>query len=113
VAVGVAAIAAGAGVTAVVLVSGRHDPRTTASAAPTRHLEVLSGHPLGRRAAERLLQERFLPVPEDDGSGVRCSGREARPAHSVRRCHVVYPGGTERLVVLLTNASGVEVLSEP
>jgi hypothetical protein len=80
--------------------------------ASSARLEVLSRHPLSTPAAERALEERFLAVPDDDEADVSCSGRQARPAHSVRRCHVVYPGGTERLVVLITNARGAEVISE-
>ena len=42
-----------------------------------------------------------------------CSGRIPKPAHSVRRCRVHYPGGAERRIVVLTNARGAEVLSRP
>jgi hypothetical protein len=31
----------------------------------------------------------------------------------VRRCAILYPGGTTRTVVVITTASGSEVLSEP
>jgi hypothetical protein len=78
-----------------------------------RHLEVLSEHPLPTRDAELLLEERFTALlRDDDSAAVRCSRREPRPAHSLRRCRVRYPSGIERTVVLLTNASGTEVLSE-
>ena len=79
-------------------------------------LDVLSRHPMSRRATERVLTELFLAVPDDDEADVRCSRREPRPAHSVRRCHILYPGGTDhtiRTVVVITTANGAEVLSEP
>jgi hypothetical protein len=77
------------------------------------HLQVLAEHPLSTRAAERLLEDRYFPVPDDDESDVGCSERIPKPAHSVRRCTLRYPGGTERTVVLLTTANGAEVLSKP
>jgi hypothetical protein len=76
-------------------------------------LEVLSERPLSRRALERVLEDRYLPVPDDDEADVHCSGRIAKPAHSVRRCEVIYSEGVRRGIVLLTNARGAEVLSEP
>jgi hypothetical protein len=102
-------------VLAVLLTGGGSgdDDSARGRATPQAHLEVLSAHPLARHDAELLLERRYFPVPDDDESDVRCSRREPRPAHSVRRCHVVYPGGTERTIVVLTNASGAEVLSEP
>ena len=114
-AVGAAVVAA---VVALVLVAGggSGEPSRTAALpdleAP-RRLEVLSERPLADRAAELLLEERFTaPLRDDDSAAVRCSPREARPAHSLRRCLVRYPSGIERTVVLLTNAAGTEVLSE-
>ena len=112
----VAAIAV-AGVTVALVVDGGGggDEAPELTPIPFRaraQLEVLSDHPLSTPDAERLLEERFLPVQDDDEADVRCSAREARPAHSVRRCYVVYPGGMERRIVLLTNASGAEVVSE-
>lgn len=80
------------------------------------HLDVLSKHPLSTSATERVLTRRYLPIPDDDESDVSCSRREPRPAHSVRRCHILYPGGTDhsiRTVVVITTANGAEVLSEP
>jgi hypothetical protein len=74
---------------------------------------VLSERPLSTRAAERLLEDRYLPVPDDDEADVHCSERIPKPAHSVRRCRVTYPAGVQRAIVLLTNARGAEVLSEP
>jgi hypothetical protein len=103
------------GLLAVLLTGGGSgdDDFAPGRATPRAHLEVLSEHPLARHDAELLLERRYFSVPDDDESDVRCSRREPRPAHSVRRCHVVYPGGTERTIVVLTNASGAEVLSEP
>jgi hypothetical protein len=78
-----------------------------------RRLEVISQRPLATRDAELLLEERFTALlRDDDSAAVRCSRREPRPAHSLRRCVVRYPTGLERTVVVLTNASGTEVLSE-
>lgn len=110
-AVAAAAVAIGA---AGVLVTRGGDEGETAGVtdASSARLELLSEHPLSKLNAERLLEERFLPVPDDDESDVTCSGRVPRPAYSVRRCHVLYPGGSERVVVLITNASGAEVLRE-
>lgn len=84
--------------------------RQDGPARPT--LSVLSDTPLSTRAAERAITERYLPIPDDDTADVHCSGRVAKPAHSVRRCAVVYPGGSRRAVVLLTTARGAEVLAE-
>jgi hypothetical protein len=78
-----------------------------------RRLEVISERPLATRDAELLLEERFTALlRDDDSAAVRCSEREPRPAHSLRRCQVRYPTGFERTIVVLTNASGTEVLSE-
>jgi hypothetical protein len=108
-AIGIAVIAA-----AILLTGGGgSDDTAGAAAAPVPHLTVLSKDPLSRRAAERLLEERYLPVPDDDEADVTCSGRIPKPAHSVRRCTVHYPGGSERRIAVLTNALGVEVLSKP
>jgi hypothetical protein len=101
-------------IAAAVLLSGGGGGDQTASGATAGfHLTILSQHPLGRRAAERLLEERYVPIRDDDTASVRCSGRIPKPAHSVRRCMVRYPGGVERRVVLLTTANGAEVLSKP
>ena len=97
----------------VVLVSGGSGSDETASATPRSHLTILSQHPLPRLPLERLLEERYLPVPDDDEADVTCSGRIPKPAHSVRRCRVHYPGGAERRIAVLTNARGAEVLSKP
>ncbi len=109
VAAGLAALAV-AGV-AIANGGGADEPST---AAPTgARLQVVSEHPLSTRAAEALLEERYTALRDDDSAAVSCSGREAKPAHSVRRCEVRYANGTERRVVLLTNARGNEVLSKP
>jgi len=109
-AVALAAIAVAA---AVLLGGDDGDEAAAVDAAQPVHLEVLSEHPLSTLAAERVLTQRYLSIPDDDQSDVRCSGREPRPAHSVRRCQILYPGGTNRTVVVITNANGSEVLSEP
>jgi hypothetical protein len=115
VALGATAIAALA-LAAVLLVGGRDgggDERAAGAEPVVAHLQVLAKHPLSTRAAERLLEDRYFPVPDDDESDVGCSERIPKPAHSVRRCTLRYPGGTERTVVLLTTANGAEVLSKP
>lgn len=97
-----------------VLIAGGEDDSTAASsAAIPPHLDILSAHPLTTDAAEHALKQRYIGVRNDESASVRCSGRVAKPAHSVRRCIVHYPGGIERRVVLLTSASGAEVLTEP
>ena len=112
VAAGVAAFVALV-VVVVVLASGGNGGDDTASATPVEHLTILSQHPLPRMPLERLLEERYLPVPDDDEADVTCSGRIPKPAHSVRRCRVHYPGGAERRIAVLTNARGAEILSKP
>jgi hypothetical protein len=99
--------------TAVALRGAETEDPAAADAPREGQLEVISKRPLTTLAAERLLIERYLAVPDDDETDVRCDRREPRPAHSVRRCHILYPGGTERTVVVVTNANGSEVLSEP
>jgi hypothetical protein len=103
---GLAALA----VAGAALLGGGGDP-VDADASP--HLQVVSDHPLSTGAAERLLEDRYTPLRDDDTAAVSCSGREAKPAHSVRRCEVRYASGVERRVVLITNARGAEVLSKP
>jgi hypothetical protein len=118
----VAAVLAGAAligvaVAGVVGIGGGDGEEAAARGGPQpRHLDVLSDHPLSTPATERVLTRRYLPIPDDDESDVSCSRREPRPAHSVRRCHILYPGGTDhsiRTVVVITTANGSEVLSEP
>jgi hypothetical protein len=113
IALGVAVLVAASVVGAALVGDGENDDTPSASdAAPRRQLDVLSARPLATGAVERLLKQRYIGVRNDESASVRCSGRVAKPAHSVRRCIVHYPGGIERMVVLLTNASGAEVLSE-
>jgi Uncharacterised protein family UPF0547 len=113
-------VGAGAGalvaliVAAFVLLTGGGGGEVTASGATvSEHLTILANHPLGRRALERNLEERYLPIQDDDEADVSCSGRIPQPAHSVRRCRIHYPGGAERRISVLTNARGAEVLSRP
>ena len=98
---------------AVVTVSGRDGSDQIASADTSSHLTVLSQHPLSRRPLERVLEDRYLPVPDDDEADVTCSGRIPKPAHSVRRCRVHYPGGSERRIAVITSANGAEILTKP
>jgi hypothetical protein len=91
--------------------TGGGDEEVTANS-PAR-LQVVSERPLSTPAAERLLEQRYTALSDDDSTAVSCSEREAKPAHSVRRCSVRYRNGNERRVVLLTNARGNEVLSKP
>ena len=113
IALGVAALVA-VSLAGAALMGGDEDDSTAASdAAPRAQLDVLSAHPLATSAAERLLKQRYIGVRNDESASVRCSGRVPKPAHSVRRCVVHYPGGVERMVVLLTSANGAEVLTEP
>jgi hypothetical protein len=109
----VAAVVVVAVIGAIVLLTGGGGSENTASATATGHLTVLSNKPLRRRARERVLEERDLPIPDDDEADVSCSTRIPEPAHSVRRCRVHYPGGAERRIAVLTNARGAEVLSKP
>jgi hypothetical protein len=115
----VAAVAIAAAVAAAVIVipGGDDAPATDVEAgrAPDRPralTELLSAHPLSRRAAERRLEARFTSLRDDDTAAARCSAREPRPAHSVRHCRIRYPNGSERGVVVLLDARGRELLSE-
>ena len=109
---GAALVAVAVAGAAVVGGDGGGEPAEAGPAEPV-HLEVLARHPLSTPAAERVLTRRYLSIPDDDETDVRCSRREPRPAHSVRRCEILYPGGTDRTVVVITNANGSEVLSKP
>jgi hypothetical protein len=114
VALGIAAVLAVAGAALLLVATGGGDGRDAARAtAPTEHLPVLSRHPLSTHAAERALEARFITIGHDYNAAAHCSGRIPKPAHSVRRCRVRYPGGDEQRVVLLTRANGAEVISEP
>jgi hypothetical protein len=108
-----AAVAAVVASAVLVLSGGGSGTQEPAAASPPEHLPVLAAHPLGRRALERVLEDRFLPVPDDDEADVTCSARIPKPAHSLRHCRVAYPGTIRRDVVVLTTAAGAEVLSEP
>jgi hypothetical protein len=109
-AAGVAALV----VAAVALIGGADGPVDAVDGdGGSPHLEVVAEHPLSTRAAERLLETRYAPQRDGNSAVVSCSGREAKPAHSVRRCEVRYSTGAERRVVLITNARGAEVLSKP
>jgi hypothetical protein len=114
VAIGIAAaLTAAAAAIAVVAIGGGGNEDMARGAAPVAHLEVLSKHPLGTRAAERALEDRFITLRDDDSAAARCSGRIPKPAHSVRRCILRYPSGNQRVIVLLTTANGAEVISGP
>jgi len=114
VALGGAALAV-AVVAAVLAVNalGTGDGDATRSSEPQHQLAILAQHPVATRAAERLLERRYFGARDDESATVHCSSRIPKPAHSVRRCVVHYPGGVERRVVLLTSANGAEVISEP
>jgi hypothetical protein len=75
-------------------------------------VDLLSEHPLGRRAAERSLEERFTSPRDDDSAAARCSAREPRPAHAIRHCRIRYPNGSTKRIVVLLDARGRELLSE-
>ena len=107
------ALLTAAAVLALNAVGTGDDGGATRSSATQSHLDILSAHPVGTRAAERLLDQRYIGVRDDESASVHCSGRVPKPAHSVRRCIVHYPGGVERRVVLLTMANGAEVISKP
>jgi hypothetical protein len=103
---------------AAVLISGGSDGTSTdveadrAPDSPRVLTELLSDHPLSRREAERRLEARFTSHRDDDSAAARCSVREPRPAHAIRRCQIRYPNGGNRQVVVLLDARGRELLSE-
>ena len=114
-------IATGAAVVAAVVIlipGGGGDASSTAVDAdrppdlPRAPTELLSNHPLSRRAAESRLEERFTSLQAGRPAAARCSGREPRPAHALRHCNVRYPSGASRRVVVLLDARGRELLSE-
>jgi hypothetical protein len=88
------------------------DPIGTADRTRTS-VDVLAGHPLSARAAERRLEARFTSVRDGDSASARCSALEPRPTDALRRCRIRYPRGTVRTVVLLTNPRGQQLLVEP
>ncbi len=91
---------------------GGDDSSAASDPSPQAQLDVLSADPVATHTAERLLKQRYIGVRDDESAFVQCSDRVPKPAHSVRRCVVHYPGGAERTIVLITNANGAEVLSE-
>lgn len=103
---------------AVIVIPGGDDGRTADAQkgrAPDRPrvlTELLSEHPLSAREAERRLEARCMSPGDDDSCAVRCAVREPRPAHAIRHCHVGYPNGSQRKVVVLLDARGRELLSE-
>jgi ribosomal protein L40E len=105
--------AAGVGAVLALGALGGDDGDVARSSEPLPHLDVISQHPVSTHAAERLLKRRYIGVRNDESAFVHCSGRVPKPAHSVRRCIVHYPGGIERRVVLLTSANGAEIISKP
>jgi ribosomal protein L40E len=109
---GALAVAGAAAVLAVGALGGGGGDLARSSELQT-HLDILSEHPISTPDAERLLKRRYIGTRNDESASVRCSARVPKPAHSVRRCIVHYPGGIERTVVLLTSANGAEVISKP
>jgi ribosomal protein L40E len=109
---GALALAALAAVLAVSAI-GTGDDGVARSSEPESHLALLSRHPLPTGTAERLLERRYFGTRNDESAAVSCTARIPKPAHSVRRCIVHYPGGIERRVVLLTSANGAEIISKP
>jgi predicted phage gp36 major capsid-like protein len=113
----IAAIAA-AVAAAIVLIPGGEDAQPIdvearrAADAPRVSTELLSKHPLSRRAMERRLEARFTSLRDDDSAAARCSVRIPHPAHAIRHCRIRYPNGVERPVVVLLDARGRELLSE-
>lgn len=105
-----APVAAAVIVAGALLLGGGKDEGSGVTVTPA--LEILSDHPLSRRAAERRLEARFTSGRDDDSAAARCSALEPRPAHAVRRCRIRYPSGNERTVVVLLDARGRERLSE-
>ena len=105
-------------VAAVVLISGGDDGRPDdveagrAADPPRVPAELLSNHPLSAREVERRLERRFISERDDDSAAARCSGREPKPAHALRRCRIRYPNGSARSVVVLLDARGRELLAE-
>jgi ribosomal protein L40E len=109
---GALAVAGAAAVLAAGVLGGG-DGEIARSSELQTHLDIVSEHPISTPAAERLLKQRYIGTRNDESASVHCSGRVPKPAHSVRRCIVHYPGGIERRVVLLTTANGAEVISKP
>jgi zinc ribbon protein len=112
-----AAVAALVAAAVIVIPGGDDAPSTDVEAgrapdSPRVPTELLSNHPLSRRAAERRLEARFTSLRDDDSAAARCSARLPRPAHAIRHCRIRYPNGGQRAVVVLLDARGRELLSE-
>jgi hypothetical protein len=108
----VAAVGAVTLVAWIALDAGDARPERSAPEARTGP-EMLSPHPLSTRAVERRLEARFVSLRDDDSAAARCSPLSPRPAHAIRHCRIRYPSGAERMVVVLTNPQGRELLVEP
>jgi hypothetical protein len=112
--VGAGAVAALVVVAVVAIADGGEDNDRTAAAQPAApRLQIISERPLSTPRVETAIEELYIPLRDDDAGAVACTGRVAKPAHSVRRCEIRYANGTDRRVVVLTNARGNEVLSKP
>jgi hypothetical protein len=111
---GAGAAAALAVVAVVAIADGgdEHAPSPIAQPEAAR-LQIISERPLSTARVETAIEELYIPLRDDDSGSVDCTDRVAKPAHSVRRCEVRYANGTDRRVVVLTNARGNEVLSRP
>jgi hypothetical protein len=110
----------GVGAVAVLVVAlvaiadgGENDEPTAAAQPAAARLQIISERPLSTARIETAIEELYIPLRDDDAGTVDCTPRVAKPAHSVRRCEVRYANGTDRRVVVLTNARGNEVLSKP
>jgi hypothetical protein len=112
--VGAGAVAALVVVAIVAIADGgeKDEPAAAAQRAAPR-LQIISERPLSTPRIEAAIEELYIPLRDDDAGAVNCTARVAKPAHSVRRCEVRYANGTDRRVVVLTNARGNEVLGRP
>jgi hypothetical protein len=108
----VLAIALAGGAAILVAGGGEEAGDSAAEIAPDvlADQDVLAQHPISNREVERLLEARFIGIRADESSAVVCSPLEPRPAHAIRHCRILYPGGGERRVVVLTNPQGRELL---
>jgi hypothetical protein len=102
-------------VVAVLAIADGGDERAPSAIArpEAARLQIISERPLSTARVETAIEELYIPLRDDDSGSVDCTDRVAKPAHSVRRCEVRYANGTDRRVVVLTNARGNEVLSRP
>jgi hypothetical protein len=110
--VAVVAIALAGGAAILVAGGGEEagDPGAETAADVLAGQDELAPHPLSTDAVEELLEARFIGVRADESSAVVCSPLQPRPAHAIRHCRILYPGGGERRVVVLTNPKGRELL---